>query len=57
MNPVREEKRHQFGIDLGRDIAGGWQVVMQYRFSDNESNDAAYTYDRHRVSFGMSRAF
>jgi hypothetical protein len=57
LNPVRDEKRHQFGIDLSRNIASDWQVVMQYRFSDNESNEAAYTYDRHRVSFGMSRSF
>jgi hypothetical protein len=57
LNPAREESRRQYGIDLRRGIARDWQIVLQYRFADNESNDAAYTYDRHRVSFGMSRAF
>jgi tetratricopeptide (TPR) repeat protein len=57
MNPLREESRQQYGVDLRRGIGRDWQIVLQYRFADNESNDAAYTYDRHRISFGMSRTF
>jgi tetratricopeptide (TPR) repeat protein len=57
LSPAREEKRWQLGVDLGRNVAPKWQVVMQYRFADNESNDAAYTYDRQRVSIGVSTIF
>jgi tetratricopeptide (TPR) repeat protein len=57
LSPAREEERQQLGIDLARNISSKWQVVMQYRFADNDSNDAAYTYDRHRVSIGLSTAF
>jgi tetratricopeptide (TPR) repeat protein len=57
LSPAREESRRQYGIDLRRGIARDWQIVLQYRFADNESDDAVYTYDRHRISFGMSRAF
>jgi tetratricopeptide (TPR) repeat protein len=56
-NPAREEERWQLGVDLGRDFAPKWQVVMQYRYADNESSDAAYTYDRHRFSVGVSAVF
>ena len=57
LSPAREEKRQQLGIDLARSVSSKWQVVMQYRFADNESNDAAYTYDRYRVSIGVSTIF
>ena len=57
LSPAREEKRRQLGIDLGRNLTPKWQIVMQYRFADNESNDAAYTYDRNRVSIGVSTLF
>jgi tetratricopeptide (TPR) repeat protein len=57
LSPARAEKRWQVGIDLGRNVAPKWQVVMQYRLADSESNDAAYTYDRHRVSVGVSTLF
>lgn len=57
LSPVREEERRQLGIDLARNVSANWQVVMQYRVADNESNDPAYTYDRHRVSIGVSTTF
>jgi tetratricopeptide (TPR) repeat protein len=57
LSPARKEERRQVGMDLGRNLSSKWQVVMQYRFADNESNDAAYTYDRHRVSIGVSTTF
>ena len=57
LSPARAEKRWQLGVDLGRNVSPKWQVVMQYRFAENESNDAAYTYDRHRISIGVSSMF
>ena len=57
LSPAREEERQQIGIDLGRNVSATWQVVMQYRFADSESNDAAYRYDRHRISVGVSTSF
>jgi hypothetical protein len=57
LSPARDEERRQLGIDLARNVSSKWQIVMQYRLGDNESNDAAYTYDRHRVSIGLSTTF
>jgi hypothetical protein len=34
-----------------------WQVGLDYRYSDNDSSDAAFTYERNRVAIGASRAF
>jgi tetratricopeptide (TPR) repeat protein len=55
--PERTEDRIQSGIRAVRRFGEDWQVGLDYRYSDNDSSDAAFTYERNRVAIGASRAF
>ena len=53
----RREKRHQVGFELTRSFSSNWQYAVQYRYADNDSSDPIYTYERHRLTVGLSKVF
>jgi hypothetical protein len=57
LTPAREERRQQLGFEVARSFPSNWQLVAQYRYSDNDSTDTTYTYDRHRLAAGVSKSF
>jgi tetratricopeptide (TPR) repeat protein len=55
--PERNEDRIQSGVRAVRRIGTDWQLGLDYRWSDNDSSDPAFTYERNRVAIGASRVF
>lgn len=53
----REEKRHRTGIDIARLLRSDWRLNFAFQYSDNESTDPLYAYDRRRAGVGISRIF
>ena len=55
--PARTEDRIQGGVRAVRRFGDDWQLGLDYRYADNDSSDATFTYERHRVAIGASRLF
>lgn len=55
--PARTEDRIQGGVRAVRRFGGDWRLGVDYRYSDNDSSDATFTYERHRLAVGASRLF
>ena len=55
--PARTEDRIQGGIRAVRRFGEDWQLGVDYRYADNDSSDAGFTYERHRLAIGASRLF
>jgi tetratricopeptide (TPR) repeat protein len=55
--PERQEDRIQAGVRAVRRIGEDWQLGVDYRFADNDSSDATFSYERHRIAVGGSRLF
>jgi tetratricopeptide (TPR) repeat protein len=55
--PAREEERFQGGVRAVRRFGEGWELGVDYRYGDNDSNDPTFTYERHRLAVGASRLF
>jgi tetratricopeptide (TPR) repeat protein len=53
----RDEDLTEIAIAVSRTFQSGWQITGGYRWSDNDSNDAIYSYDRARTSLGLNKAF
>ncbi len=55
--PARQEDRIQAGVRAVRRVGDDWQLGVDYRFADNDSSDATFSYERHRIAVGGSRIF
>jgi len=55
--PSRSEQRSQVGFRALRDLPSSWRIAAEFRFSDNDSSDPVFDYERIRIAFGMSRVF
>ena len=55
--PARKEDRIQAGVRAVRRVGDDWQIGVDYRFADNDSSDATFSYERHRIAVGGSRLF
>jgi len=55
--PARTEDRIQGGVRAVRRFGEDWQLGVDYRYADNDSTDATFTYERHRLAVGASRLF
>jgi hypothetical protein len=53
----REERLLELSFTARRDLAIGWSLSADYRWSDNDSTDGVYAYDGQRVAVGLSRTF
>lgn len=53
----REERRHQAGFQATRRFGSSWQMTIQYRYTNNESSDPVFSYERHRIGVGASKTF
>ncbi len=53
----REERLLVLSFGARRNLSVGWSLAADYRWSDNDSSVAAFSYDAQRVSLGLSRSF
>lgn len=53
----REERLLQLSFAARRDLAIGWVLSAEYRWSDNDSTIGAYSYEGQRIAVGLSRTF
>lgn len=53
----REERLLELSLGARRELAIGWALSADYRWSDNDSSVDAFSYDGQRVSLGLSRSF
>ncbi len=53
----REEDLAEISVGFARDLQSGWQITGAYLWSENDSNDNSFSYDRTRASLGLNKAF
>jgi hypothetical protein len=53
----RDERLLEWSFTANRDLPIGWTLNASYRWSDNDSNVDAFSYDGQRVALGLSRSF
>ena len=53
----REERLLELSFGARRELQIGWALSADYRWSDNDSSDDAFSYDGQRVALGLSRNF
>ena len=53
----REERLVELSFAARRNLAVGWALSADYRWSDNDSTVGAYSYDGQRIAVGLSRTF
>ena len=53
----RDEDLTEVAVGVSRTFQSGWRITGAYRWSENDSNDTIFSYDRARVSFGLNKAF
>ena len=53
----RSEDLFTTHLALTRELADDWMVLLEYRYSDNDSSDLAFSYDRNQISLGAMWAF
>jgi hypothetical protein len=53
----REERLLELSFVARRELAVGWALNADYRWSDNDSTVGAYSYDGQRIAVGLSRTF
>lgn len=51
---TREDQRYQAAARLVRELGHRWQLHLEYLYTDNTSNLAAYDYRRNLVSLGVA---
>lgn len=57
IDPARTEDLMSLRLGISRMINADWQLLLDYQFSDNDSSDSVFTYDRNRLTLGMLRIF
>ena len=53
----RNERLVELTVGARRELNRGWLLNLDYRWADNDSNDALFGYTSRRVTAGLSRAF
>ena len=53
----RTEKLGSVRGALTRYLFGEWILLVEYRYSDNDSSDPTFSYDRNSLAFGAMRTF
>ena len=53
----RNEDLWSARFGLARTVFDDWTLLIEYRFSDNDSNDPTFSYDRNVLTAGMLRTF
>ena len=51
------ERLTELSAGASRDLSAGWLLRADYYWADNDSDIAAFSYDRSRVAIGVSKAF
>jgi len=57
INPARTEDFMSLRVGISRMINDDWQLLADYQFSDNDSSDIDFTYDRNRLTLSALRIF
>ena len=57
IDPARTEDLVSLRVGISRMISDDWQLLADYQFSDNDSSDSAFTYDRNRLMLSVMRIF
>ena len=55
--PVRTEDLITLRAGITRTLGQNWRMLAAYFYSDNDSSDSAFTYDRNRITLAMMRNF
>ncbi len=55
--PARTENLTTLRTALTRTLPSDWLMLAQYQFSKNDSTDAAFSYQRNLITFGLLRVF
>jgi hypothetical protein len=53
----RREDRTWLAIGGGYDLGQNWRFNVRYQYSDNDSSDPAFSYDRNQVTIGIDYLF
>ena len=53
----REEELATAAIGANYDLNNGWAVSLQYRYSDNDSSDPLYSYERNQLTVSVRYLF
>lgn len=53
----RTEELTTLRVGITRTLSSGWQMLAQYQFSDNDSTDAVFSYQRNQITLGILRLF
>lgn len=53
----RTETLWSLSAGLTRTVFADWTLLVEYRYSDNDSNDPTFSYDRNVLTVGMLRTF
>jgi len=57
LTPVRNEDLLMIYIGITKDFRSNWQVLGQFRYSDNDSSDPQFSYQRNVLTIGMLKNF
>jgi hypothetical protein len=53
----RKERLNELALGARRELGASWLLNVDYRWTDNNSNIAVYSYTSRRIAIGVSRAF
>lgn len=53
----RDENLWMIGLGASYDLSGNWVASIRYRYSDNDSDDPLYSYERNQVTVGVRYLF
>ena len=57
LEEARTEDLTTISAALTRTIAGAWLFALQYQYSENDSNDPVFSYERNLITLGVLRTF
>ena len=57
LDVARTEDLATISAALTRTIANVWLLALQYQYSENDSNDPVYSYERNLITLGVLRTF
>jgi len=55
--PVRTEDLITLRAGLTRMLNENWQILAEYLYSDNDSSDSTFSYERNRITLTLMRVF
>ena len=57
IDPARTEDLVTLKVGITRALNEDWLMLGEYYYSDNDSSNSTFTYDRNRITLGMMRIF